>query len=92
MKHIKNYNLYNAHNSQEDLQRLAKDIFANGTIQSVNHHSYSTNNPAQAKDGEFVGVESGSICYVVTAEGFPCTYYVNMMGTTVTNITEMLEY
>ena len=92
MKHITRYNTYNAHNSQEDLQKLAKSIFANGKIESVNHHAYSTNNPAQAKDGEFVGVNYGSVCYVVTAEGFPCTYYINMMGTTVNDITEMLEY
>ena len=92
MKHINHYNTYRANNSQEDLQRLAKNIFTNGTIQKVDHHSYSTNNPAQAKDGEFVSVNNGSICYVVVAEGFPCTYYVHMMGTTVTDITEMLEY
>lgn len=90
--HIKQYNTYSANNSQKDLQMLARNIFANGTIQEVTHHIYSTNNPAQSKDGEFVAVESGSLCYVVTAEGFPVKYYINMIGTTVTNITERIDY
>lgn len=79
-------------NSQEDLQKLAKDIFAHGEIEKVEHHSYSTNNPTQAPDGEFVHVMSGSVCYVVKAEGFPCCFYVHMSGTTVTSITERIDY
>lgn len=92
MKHIKEYNTHRANNSQEDLQELAASIFANGKIQEVNHHKYQTNNPAQSKDGELVAVEYGSLCYRVTAEGFPCEYYINMRGTTVVNITEIIEY
>lgn len=92
MTRIKEYNTHRANNSQEDLQRLAKDIFANGKIQEVTHHAYQTNNPAQSKDGEFVSVEYGSLCYIVTAEGFPLKYYIHMRGTTVTNITEMIDY
>ena len=90
--HVRNYNTCNAHNSQEDLQYLAKQIFANGKIQKVTHHAYSTNNPAQSKDGEFVSVEDGRIAYTVTSEGFPAEYVIQMTGTTVTSITEMIEY
>ncbi len=79
-------------NSQEDLQKLAKGIFAHGKIEKVEHHGYSTNNPTQSPDGEFVHVKSGSVCYVVTAEGFPCTYYIHMRGTTVSSITERIDY
>ena len=92
MMHIKEYNTYNARNSQEDLQRLAKNIFANGKIQSVTHHSYSTDKPKQSKDGDFVVVEDGSLAYTVTAEGFPIKYVIQMKGTTVTSITELLDY
>lgn len=93
MTHITEYNRFNAHNSQHDLDTLAKDIFAAGKIVSVNHFTYSTNNPEQCPDGEdMVGVKNGGACYEVEREGFPVKYYIRMHGLTVTSITELMEY
>lgn len=80
-------------NKQDELQRLAKQIFTYGKIEEVIHHNYSTNDPEQTKNSgkEFVNVCNGSACYVVGCEGMPVKFYIQMRGFIVTCITELVE-
>ena len=89
MTQITEYNTHSRHNTLEELQRLAKQIFDFGKITGTNHFSYTTTNPDQGGSHEEpAAIEDGGICYKIEAEGFPAKYYVNMSGFTVTNITE----
>lgn len=92
MTEITEYNTYTKHNTQEDLQRLATNIFAFGKITEINHFIYTTNNPAQGGNNEqFAAIKDGGVCYTIEADGFPCKFYIHMTGFTVTNITEQIE-
>lgn len=82
---IQEYNTRH-HNSQESLQRLAEDIFSNGTVVEVIHHRSSVTHP----DGTNYSYANGSVCYVVRREGFPQDYFISMSGLKVTNITERI--
>ncbi len=93
MPKITEYNIYSKHNTQEELQRLAKQIFAESKITGTNHFSYTTTDPVQGGSHEAPAeITYGGVCYMVEAEGFPVKYYVHMSGFTVTNITEEIAY
>lgn len=92
MKKITEYNVLSKHNKQEELQQLAKQIFAFGKITDTNHFGYITTAPEQGGSHENpAAIEYGGICYTVEAEGFPAKYYIHMSGFTVTNITEVID-
>lgn len=89
MTKITEYNVSTKHNTQEELQRLAKEIFAFGKITNTNHFVYTTTNPEQGGSHENpAAINYGGVCYEVETEGFPVKFYIHMSGFTVTNITE----
>lgn len=93
MTKITEYNTFSKHNTQEELQQLAKQIFAFGKITDTNHFCYTTTNPDQGGCGEApAAIKYGGVCYTVKSESFPVKYYIHMSGFTVTNITEEITY
>ena len=87
MTEITEYNVSTKHNTQEELQRLAKEIFAFGKITKTNHFVYTTTNSKQ--NGSYENPEIinyGGVCYEVEAEGFPVKFYIHISGFTVMNI------
>lgn len=75
----------------EELKRLAKKIFASGTITGVIHHSYGTNDPAVTHGDEWATVLNGSVCYTVECEGMPVKYYIHMTGFEILEIIEGIQ-
>lgn len=85
---VHHYDSFNRHNSQHDLQVLAKNILNNGTVAEIIHHGYSRHEPGK----DPVSIENGSICYRVISENFPMMeYYIHMTGFTVDEITEIIR-
>ncbi len=58
-----NYSIYHEH-TQDDVNNLAKRIFANGKIVSVHHNGYSTNHPEQI--ARAIGQEKDDMIFVKT--------------------------
>jgi hypothetical protein len=76
---------------QEELQALARKIFANGKITDVFHQSYGTNDKATTHGDEWASVQNGGVAYTVEKEGFPVKYVIHMDGYEVSEIIEMIQ-
>ena len=91
MKSTMHYNTYSNRNTQEELQKLAGDIFQYGTIIEVHHHSYGTNRDSE--NGEMRQVRDGGLCYEVEGlKGSNTRYYIHTRGYRVTEIIEETNY
>ena len=91
MRSTMHYNTFNNHNTQEELQKLARDIFQYGAIKEVHHHGYSTNRDCE--NGEMRHVRDGSLCYEVEGmEGTTTRFFIHMRGCRVTEIIEEMNF
>ena len=86
------YDTWTNHNTQDELQKLAGDIFQYGTITEVIHHGYSTNRNNGA-DGEMEHIKNGSLCYMVEGlKGSNTRYWIHTQGCRVAEIIEEITY
>lgn len=89
------YSIYQEQ-TQEDVNSLAKQVFANGKLVKVHHNGYSTNNPEQIQhalgqeDKDMVFVKTGNVCYEVVSEILPVKFFVHTQGTAIIEIIEVI--
>lgn len=92
MTRTTHYNTWTKRNTQEELQKLAENIFQHGTITEVVHHGYSTNRNTGA-GGEMEHILDGGLCYLLEGlKGTNTRYWIHMRGCRVTEIIEELKY
>lgn len=76
---------------QEEMQDLAKKIFAMGKIKKAFHQGYGTNCPDQTHGDEWINVLDGGVAYDVECDGLPVSFVIHMTGFEVTEIIEKIK-